>query len=74
MQRDAYNAYLNSFDALIAKLENPGLSRTFRQGVENGLRVEEIAHYHTLSVDTVQNDLDVLAEIQVLTNKFNKGE
>lgn len=72
MDRNAYNNYLNDFDVLMAKIENPGISRQISSAVKNGMRVEEIAFFYGVSVDSIQNDLEILERIQILTQNVSK--
>lgn len=73
MNRNAYTNYLNDFDALLAKVENPGISRLIQSAVKNGMRVEEIAFFYGVSVDSIENDLAIFNRIQELTQQISKG-
>lgn len=72
MNRHEYSDYLNNFDALLAKIENPSIAKLIQQGVKNGMRTEEIAHFYGISVESIQNDLCVLEQIQTLTKSVSK--
>lgn len=73
MNRHTYTNYLNNFDALLAKVENPGISRFIQSAVKNGMRVEEIAFFYGVSVDSIENDLAIFNRIQELTQQISKG-
>lgn len=72
MQRDKYLAYLAEFDELMSQLENPQIARTMENAASHGMRVEEIAFFYSVSVDSIQNDLDILERIQILTQNVSK--
>lgn len=72
MDRKGYNDYLNNFDALLGKIENPSVAKLIQHGVKNGMRTEEIAHFYGVSVESIQNDLNILEQIQELTKTVSK--
>lgn len=73
MKRNEFTNYLGTFDALVSSLEHPDFIRGAKKAYDQGMDIETLSFYHSVSVESIQRDFEKLDKIVEISKSFSNG-